>query len=125
MLAAPQVEREEVHRVADLHLQARAHMAVHKERTAPARVVAAHGDGVAGGIARIGHQRIGVQAAGAVVVHVDDDMGAAREGGQGVTAPRHEAEALDQRVDLGDLGHGDGNFRGADAHLNFSTMGGT
>ena len=89
---------------------ARADPLVQEPRAAAALVVPSHADRVAGGLGRRAHQRVRVAPEGVAVAHLDDDVRPAREGGQRPAIRRLEAEALDHRRDVDDLGHRHGQL---------------
>jgi len=109
----PHIQPEQVDRVGNHHLHPRHHMAVPKKRTSPPLIIAPDRDFVARGFFGVAHQGIEIQPAGAVVVHLDHNMRAARKRKQQGAIPRNKTKALDQAVDLNHLGHPNAELRAA------------
>jgi hypothetical protein len=99
-------------------------MPVHEKRPATPDVIAPDRDFIARPILGVGHKGIRVQPARAMVIHLDNGMRAAGKRRQVGPVARHETEALDQVVDLDNLGHPDLKL-GTAAHLNLTTLSGT
>jgi len=113
MLAPAQIQREQVHRKGDGHRVADLDLVVQEQRAAPALVVAAYRDRIDAIIARIGHQRIGVQPGPLAIAHLDNGMGTGGKGRKRLAIAAGEFEPGDQRVERHDGADGDLDLFGA------------
>ncbi len=108
VLAGNFIESKQVHRMGDFQAAADLYGVVHVMRSATGLLHAAHADFVAIQLTGCAEQRIGVAMHAIPALHDNDDVRAARKRRQAAAAERCKLEVLDQRRDLFDADHFDG-----------------
>ncbi len=123
VLASAPVRLEQVDGIADLQLVAFTELLMHEGGAAARILDMQHADLIGCAIMRRRHQRIGVAAHMAAIVHQNDDVGAAGEMGHRLAVKALETEALDALGDRRDPRHADRNFSATAQRNNSSGSG--